>query len=124
MLRSGETGAGGSLPDEGFSLVGTAEEEEPLTLARTLSYDEMALSALLSVATPTLFINAGDRGNQAKPGRQGSFEEQGVFRRGACRHSVSTRALWSASRVVPAVHETFCIKHGGARRNDSTGGFR
>ena len=36
-------------------------------------------SALLSVAVPTLFINDGERGNQAKPQTKGSFEPEGVF---------------------------------------------
>jgi hypothetical protein len=84
-LRTGETGAGGAALDlengtlGGFALVGTDAEEAPLTLANTLSYDEMALSALLSVANPTVFINNGDRGNQATPGRPGSFEPEGVY---------------------------------------------
>jgi hypothetical protein len=90
-LRSGETGAGGAALDldtegldeterlGGFARVGTNAEAEPLTLAKTLSYDEMALSALLSVATPTLFINRGARGNQARPQAEGSFEPEGVF---------------------------------------------
>ena len=90
-LRSGETGAGGAALDldtEGledaerlglFAKVGTDAEAEPLTLAKTLSYDEMALGALLSVAVPTLFINDGERGNQAKPQAKGSFEPEGVF---------------------------------------------
>ena len=103
-LRSGETGAGGAALDldtegldeverlGGFAKVGTDAEEEPLTLAKTLSYDEMALAALLSVANPTLFINDGDRGNQAKPQRPGSFEPEGVLtgsvgaRFEACEH--------------------------------------
>jgi hypothetical protein len=90
-LRSGETGAGGAAMDldtegldetgrlGGFARVGTDAEAEPLLLAKTLSYDEMALSALLSVATPTVFINDGDRGNQARPQAEGSFEPEGVF---------------------------------------------
>ena len=90
-LRSGETGAGGAALDldtdglddterlGGFARVGTEAEEQPLTLAKTLSYDEMALSALLAVATPTLFINDGERGNQARPQAKGSFEPEGVF---------------------------------------------
>jgi len=42
-------------------------ERPPLTLDRTLSYDEMALAALLAVAVPTHFINPGDRFNRAVP---------------------------------------------------------
>ena len=51
----------------GFDNVGTDREKYPLTLDRTLSYDEMALAALLAVAVPTHFINPGDRFNEAVP---------------------------------------------------------
>lgn len=79
VLRSGDTGSGGAGPEGGFALVGTADEQPPLLLARTLSYDELALSALLSLSTPTLFVNDGERGNQGRPGAPGSFERAGVY---------------------------------------------
>jgi len=65
-------------PVEGFGDVGTDSENE-LRLVDVLSYDEMAVSALLSVATPTHFINSGSRGNCGKAGEAGSFESQGVY---------------------------------------------
>ena len=55
QLRSGEDGAGG------FDAVGTARESAPLVLRDLQSYDEMALSSLIGVSTPTAFINTGSR---------------------------------------------------------------
>jgi len=43
----------------GFENIGTPREEHPLVLSDLLSYEEMLLSALLLVSTPTLFINNG-----------------------------------------------------------------
>merc|ERR1711871_1139710 len=51
-LKSGESGAGG------FDLIGTDQEFNPLLLKNLQSYDEMQLSALLSMSTPTFFINS------------------------------------------------------------------
>ncbi len=73
LLKSGEAGAGG------FEAIGTERERAPLRLARLLSYDEMQLSALLGVSTPTRFINRGDRANRGRRGRPGSFVERGVY---------------------------------------------
>jgi hypothetical protein len=54
-------------------------EAAPLTLDRFMSYDEMQLAALLIVTTPTFFINAGGRNNQARPATAGTFERRGVY---------------------------------------------
>jgi hypothetical protein len=59
--------------------VGTENEQEPLVLANYLSYDEMELSAFVNVATPTYFINDGNRNNQGKPGVPGSFQPDGIY---------------------------------------------
>ncbi|XP_037826128.1 uncharacterized protein LOC119614106 [Lucilia sericata] len=61
ILISGETGCG-----EKYLKVGTDEEEAPLTLANVLSYDEIKISALLSVTSHTEFINDGARANCGK----------------------------------------------------------
>ncbi|KNE69425.1 hypothetical protein AMAG_13785 [Allomyces macrogynus ATCC 38327] len=50
-----------------------------LPLAEYLSYDEMAISALVAVSTPTLFINDGSRGNVGRKGRSGTFERFGIY---------------------------------------------
>ncbi|XP_037725458.1 uncharacterized protein LOC119556999 [Drosophila subpulchrella] len=57
LLLSGETGA------SGFESVGTPEEKAPLVLADVLSYDDIKLSALLSVSSHTEFVNEGERTN-------------------------------------------------------------
>nr|8DMT_A Chain A, RE54994p [Drosophila melanogaster]8DMT_B Chain B, RE54994p [Drosophila melanogaster]8DMT_C Chain C, RE54994p [Drosophila melanogaster]8DMT_D Chain D, RE54994p [Drosophila melanogaster] len=57
LLVSGESGA------SGFEAVGTREEKAPLVLANVLSYDDIKLSALLSVSSRTEFVNEGERTN-------------------------------------------------------------
>ena len=57
LLLSGERGSGN------WENVGTIEEKPPLVLENCLSYDEMKLSALLSVSSHSYFINNGDRNN-------------------------------------------------------------
>ncbi|KAI8117786.1 hypothetical protein CVS40_10393 [Lucilia cuprina] len=47
----------------GFMDVGTAQEKPPLILKNVLSYDEIKLSALLSVSSHTELINNGNRQN-------------------------------------------------------------
>src|SRR5947207_1798750 len=49
-----------------WRLVGTQDQEEPLVLQDYLSYDEMAISALIGVSSPTYFINSGSRINMAR----------------------------------------------------------
>ncbi|XP_052755403.1 LOW QUALITY PROTEIN: uncharacterized protein LOC113509428 [Galleria mellonella] len=56
-LRTGEMGAGG------WENIGTPQEYPPLVLADYLSYDELKLSALVSVSGPTACINDGARRN-------------------------------------------------------------
>ncbi len=73
QLGSGESGVGG------FEQIGTDRENSPLNLATLLSYDEVALSALVGVSTPTLFINDGDRHNEGRPGPPGSYQREGVY---------------------------------------------
>ena len=57
---------GWRYPDSDFELIGTDREKGLLVLADYLSYDEMAISALLGVAVPTYFINNGNRHNYGK----------------------------------------------------------
>ena len=73
LLRGGEQGEGG------FEAIGGPHERDPLRLEALLSYDEMAISALLGVSVPTHFINAGSRTNGARPGAPGSFVPRGVY---------------------------------------------
>lgn len=73
LLRNQQTGYGG------FDAIGTTREAPPLVLADYLSYDEMQLSALLLVATPSYFINNGNKKNQGKLGKKGTYEESGIM---------------------------------------------
>lgn len=74
LLGDGRQGRGG------FESIGTSEEGKPLVLTDLLSYDEMPLSALLMVSTPTIFINAGARRNKGVPEEDEKiFERKGVF---------------------------------------------
>ena len=73
MMKDGASGAGG------FEAVGTEAEAEPLLLQRTLSYDEMALSAMIAMSVPTHFINAGSRGNCGSAGGGDPFVPRGVY---------------------------------------------
>ncbi|KAI8117793.1 hypothetical protein CVS40_10394 [Lucilia cuprina] len=59
LLITGATGFGRQ-----YLKVGTPEEREPLILANVLSYDEIKISALLTVSSKTEFINDGDRYNK------------------------------------------------------------
>lgn len=86
----------------GFEDIGTSRERPPLVLADYLSYDEMAISALVNVAVPTHFINRGGRFNEGKPGVTGEFERHGVYV--ACvgaRFEVPGRMEWQTIMVTP-----------------------
>ncbi|XP_037826127.1 LOW QUALITY PROTEIN: uncharacterized protein LOC119614105 [Lucilia sericata] len=74
ILITGETGHG-----EKYLKIGTEAEEEPLVLANVLSYDEIKISALLSVASHSDFINDGRRHNGGKIEKDyEKIERQGV----------------------------------------------
>ncbi|XP_012256850.2 uncharacterized protein LOC105686515 [Athalia rosae] len=49
---------------EGWETVGTEQEKEPLVLAKCLSYDEIKLSAMITMSSHTEFINDGSRDNK------------------------------------------------------------
>ncbi|XP_001355618.2 uncharacterized protein [Drosophila pseudoobscura] len=57
LLLTGESGA------SGFEPIGSKAEKAPLVLKNVLSYDDVKLSALLSVSSHTEFINEGERAN-------------------------------------------------------------
>lgn len=61
-----------------FDAIGTIQELN-LSLTDYLSYDEMQISAFLGFATPTFFINEGDRNNNGVNGKKGTFIENGVY---------------------------------------------
>ena len=65
----------------GFDKIGKDENElEGIhSLKDFLSYDEMLISAHLSTATPTLFINNGARNNMGRLDKSQSFERRGIY---------------------------------------------
>lgn len=63
----------------GFEEIGTNSEEESITLADFMSYDEMKISALMCVSSKSTFINDGKRDNGGIPGDPGSFQPDGVI---------------------------------------------
>lgn len=73
LLRDGKRGKGG------FEKIGSDHEAQPLCLRDYLSYDEMKLSALLSVSSASFFVNDGNRKNKGVPGERGSFQDSGVI---------------------------------------------
>ncbi|KAK7079173.1 hypothetical protein SK128_001477 [Halocaridina rubra] len=73
LLRDGSTGKGG------FERIGSDAETPQLCLDEYLSYDEMKVSALLSVSSESYFINDGSRKNKGLPGEKGTFQEGGVI---------------------------------------------
>ncbi|XP_066250941.1 uncharacterized protein [Euwallacea similis] len=60
MLMDGVLNAGN------WEIIGTDKEAAPRTLENCLSYDEIKLSALLSVSSYTYFINDGNRNNMGR----------------------------------------------------------
>lgn len=53
--------------------------EANIKMTDYLTYEEMELSALINVSTPTHFINSGDRMNMGKYGPPTQYPMQGVF---------------------------------------------
>jgi len=75
LLASGAYGYG----DREFEAIGTDRERPPFVVRDYLSYDEMQLSAMVTVSTPCHFINDGSRSNEGHRAERGTFERRGVF---------------------------------------------
>tara|TARA_R110002110_G_scaffold415609_1_gene651418 strand:+ start:219 stop:1724 length:1506 start_codon:yes stop_codon:yes gene_type:complete len=73
QLQDGQTGMGH------FDSIGQPQEEAPFILKDYLSYDEMQIAALITVATPSFFVNKGHKTNKGIPGEPDSFEKQGLI---------------------------------------------
>ena len=73
-LRNGKDGLDLGLEADAFEKIGKdGEEVSPLVLEEYISYDEMLISALLGVSSPTHFINDGSRTNNGIP--TGSYDQ-------------------------------------------------
>ncbi|TMW47083.1 hypothetical protein DOY81_007844 [Sarcophaga bullata] len=74
LLITGQEGHG-----KKYLNIGTDEEKKPLTLQQVLSYDEVKISALLSVTSHTDFINDGRRHNRGNVEEDlNKIEKEGV----------------------------------------------
>ncbi len=73
LLQNSQRGEGG------FEAIGTDNEKLPLLFNDYLSYDEMQISALLGVSSPTYFINNGSRNNNGNAAAAGTYQETGVY---------------------------------------------
>lgn len=73
LLKNGNSGFGG------FREIGTDKEAGDLTLENLISYDEMAISAFISMANSTRFYNNGNRQNRGRPDITSDFEPNGIY---------------------------------------------
>jgi hypothetical protein len=75
LLKDGTDGVGQ------FETIGTDNEISPFHLRDYISYDEMQLSALISMSVPTDFINSGSRGNRGLREGDGNHRHipQGIY---------------------------------------------
>jgi len=69
---------GAEPPGIDWRRVGSGDEGA-VRLTEYLSYDEMQLSTLIGVSSPTYFINKGDRHNKGLPADRGTYQEYGIF---------------------------------------------
>ena len=74
LLMDGKTQGTG-----GFEQVGHSSESSKLSFLQLMTYDEMKLSALISVSSQSVFINSGSRHNRGIPQSSGNFSSDGVI---------------------------------------------
>jgi hypothetical protein len=101
----------------GFEEIGMEEQQAPLLLEDYLSYDEMQLSALISVAVPTLFVNSGGRDSKCLLGERGSFQETGIIVACVGARMVNGRRMEAEHMLVTADCDT---AHGYGRQGQDT----
>ena len=77
-LKSGFDGAGSEYFDRIGSRAEVTQNSSEMRLETLMSYDEIGLAALLSVSTPTFFINSGGRNNFGSRAAPGTFVESGI----------------------------------------------
>ena len=70
----------GAYGTGGWEDIGTDKDgSQGLKLESFLSYDEIKISALLQLSTPTLLINSGSRHNVGRLGERGTFTSEAVY---------------------------------------------
>lgn len=79
LLRDGHTLDGKQTVTGGYETIGTEQEQEPLTLKNYISYEEMPIAALLSIASGTFFINNGDRNNAGRMDDVERIQREGIY---------------------------------------------
>ncbi|OQN95509.1 hypothetical protein B0A48_18381 [Cryoendolithus antarcticus] len=80
MLRDGNTMRGVDTCEEWDRNGSDAQHlNRYLTLDQYLSYDEIMLSSLVGVSSPSFFINDGSRYNHGEAGRPATFEDRGII---------------------------------------------
>ena len=94
LLRDGESGEGG------FESVGMEDQMPPLMLDEVISHDEMAISALISVSTRTLFFNNGARDNEGRSGDATTYPFEGIYTGAVGARFEREYAMESAHMVV------------------------
>ena len=62
-----------------FNMIGSEKEDPLMCLEDYISYDEMQISSLVSVASPSFFINSGSKYNNGKKQTNSNFERMGVY---------------------------------------------
>jgi len=72
ILRDGTEGSGS------WKSIGTNDEKEPKILRNYMSYDELLLSAMGGISSPTHFINTGNRNNRGIPSK-GKHLKDGIY---------------------------------------------
>lgn len=64
----------------GWQHIGTDKERDPLTITEVMSYDELKLSAFMSVTSYTYFVNKGHRTNEGKfQEDRNEVEDEGII---------------------------------------------
>ena len=80
VLQDGKNG-NGNIDDPLHYIVDDNNRPVEARLSEYINYDEMQISALISMSTPTLFINSGARNNKGKRETDANklFEQSGVY---------------------------------------------
>jgi len=113
LLRDGKTRGSG-----GFEFI--ADGRVSMNMRKYLSYDELAISALIGVSVPTFFINDGNRMNKGLPGKPGTFEEQGIYIGQVGARFEKKGEMEYAHMIITPQQNTTRNGYGGIANNDAS----